>query len=113
MWDYTVREKVKATYRPLMDDTSLPMSCRKHAASQVLCAWYYRSVEAYVRQCVKPEQATEAAHVTHHPGVAEYCAMMLNHGHEVIGFPEDVYDEMVRKYGKKPGIPVGETYFPK
>lgn len=110
MLTYEQREKIKASCRPIMNDACMPLRDRMQAAFDIMLCLYCRSCEAIVGQNVDKEYVTSIASDIGHPSVFSYMSMLLNQGAEPLGIPQDVYDAMVKRIGKREGIPSG-TYF--
>lgn len=103
------REKIKATYRPIMEDKDIPMYLRIHAAEQVIGCLYCRSIESYVKP-VTDGDVIYYAHLKGHPDIRIYTAMLLKQGNKSLHMPYDVFRALVHKYGIMGGIKSG-TYF--
>lgn len=93
-----------------MNDACMPLRDRMQAAFDIMLCLYCRSCEAIVGQNVDKEYVTSIASDIGHPSVFSYMSMLLNQGAEPLGIPQDVYDAMVKRIGKREGIPSG-TYF--
>lgn len=109
MLDYEQRERIKAVYRPIIEDKTIPMYLRIHAAEQVMGALFCRSCEAYVKPDCYGDVIGKAVGKGH-PGINTYTAMLLKQGHKVLHIPADVYKGLVLKYGTTAGISKGTYY---
>ncbi len=109
MLNYEQREKIKATYRPIMEDKELPMYLRVHAAETIIACLFCRSVEAYVKP-VTDGDMIYYAQAKGHPDNHAYTAMLLNQGYKALHIPYDVYNYLQKRYGTLDGIKSG-TYF--
>lgn len=96
-WDYAYRENKKADARAIVNDESCLLIHRIDAQIEVFKALFSRSLE-------------NSGYSLTHPTFSNYVAMILNQGEGHHNIPVRLYQELVRQYGKMPGIPQG-TYF--
>jgi hypothetical protein len=97
LWGYRARETSKGEGWDLVRDESLPLNERVKGAEQVLWAWFSRSVLANMS--------------AKHPKFPEYAAMILNQQYSRKTFPEAVRAALVGRYGQRPGIREGKSYW--
>lgn len=112
MLDYEQRERVKAHYRPIMEDEEMPMFYRVQAAENIIATWFCRSCEAYVNDPDVADPVFEAMH-DGHPDFKKYMYMILNQRCREIGFPQKVYYSLRAKHDSMPGIEKGTYYLKK
>lgn len=112
MLNHQEREKVKATYRPIMEDVDMPMLYRFQAANNILKVLFFRSCEAYLstKEYPKDDNPEYYACLFGHPWFGLYKKMLLNQGAKALSFPEDVYNLLVKTEGKCTGISKGTYY---
>ena len=91
------REKLKAEYRNLSHDLSLPIAKRIDAQLKVLRCLFSRSIE-------------DCEFSLDHVPFNTYVAMMLNNDSYKKSIENDVYEALCKKYGTQPGIDFGSTY---
>lgn len=96
-WEYRYREDKKADARVRMADPSAPLEEKVEAQTTVFKALFSRSLEAF-------------GYDLDHPDFDTYIAMLLNQGRNAHNISTDVYDEMLKQYGTKPGIAKGTYY---
>lgn len=98
-WNYQRRENLKAEARQIRDNPSIPLPVRIEAELTVFKALFSRSLES-------------SDYNLNHVDFPTYISMMLNQGNRATGTPNDVYNDLVSEYGKKPGITSGTYYKP-
>lgn len=91
-------EKLKSENRNIVNDTSMPIEDRYDAQKIVFRCLFSRSLEA-------------SNYSEKHVDFNTYIAMLLNQESTRKKMPTEIYDIFVKEYGKKHGIPNGETYF--
>ena len=109
MLTYEQRERIKAAYRPIMEDKEFPIYLRIHAAETIIKCLFCRSVETYI-QPVTGGDEIYYAQAKGHPDSHAYTAMLLKQGHKALHIPYDVYSCLEKRYGTLDGIKSG-TYF--
>lgn len=110
MLTYKQRERIKATYRPIMDDDCLPLHNRIEAAEYILRCLYWRSCEAMAGPKTSEDRIEYEADLRGHPSQIFFIRMLLNQGSKSLNIPQDVYRALVKKYGKQEGIHSGTYY---
>ena len=96
-WDHIFREKKKSEARATIADSTASLSEKIEAQTIVFKALFSRSLES-------------TGYDLDHPDFPSYVAMILNQGRGKHNIPGDVFDEMLKKYGAKSGIPQGTYY---
>lgn len=96
-WDQVYRENKKAAARTIVDDDSYLLNHRIDSQIIVFKALFSRSLE-------------NAGYSLAHPAFPDYVAMILNQGEGHHSIPVRLFPELVRRYGKMPGIPQGTYY---
>lgn len=96
-WDQVYRENKKADARATASDDSYLSNHRVDAQIVVFKALFSRSLE-------------NSGYSLVHPTFHDYVAMILNQGEGRHSIPVELYPELVRQYGKMPGIPKGTYY---
>lgn len=91
-------ERLKAVNRNIVQDTTIPLEERYDAQKVVFKCLFSRSIEAL-------------NYSEDHVDFCTYISMLLNQENTKKNLPTDIYDMFVKEYGKKPGIPNGETYY--
>lgn len=91
---YAKREEFKRQQWDIVHDENATLDDKIEAAEGVMEAWFWRSAQA------------------NHPAYFDYVAMLLDQEEAKGHFPEEVYKALVKKYGKRKGIPHGSCYDP-
>lgn len=91
-------ERIKADNRNIVKNTSLPIDVRYDAQIEVFKCLFSRSVVA-------------SNYSDNHIDFSAYISMLLNQKTVEENLGEELYQKMVSEFGKKPGIPDGQTYY--
>lgn len=94
---YPERERIKAENRNICHDLSKPLEERMNAQLLVLRCLFSRSIES---------NGCDLNHVS----FDTYVAMMLGNKTYRKNLDDGLYNELVKKYGTKPGISYGSIY---
>lgn len=94
---YKEREALEVKGWEIVNNSALSLSDRIAGAEMAFRCWFARSVLA---------DAT-----LKHPTLEIYISMLLNQMHVMKMLPQDVYKAMILKYGTRPGIPEGKSYW--
>lgn len=95
---YRKREALKGETQRVLKDSTTTLTAKIEAAEKLLRAYFSSSVESN-------------GFSLRHPPFEEYAAMLLNQNYwrQTLGI--DVYNALVSKYGRQPGIEEGLTYW--
>lgn len=91
-------ERIKNDNRNIVKNFSLPLDIRYDAQIEVFKCLFSRSLDA-------------SNYSDNHVDFSSYIAMLLNHNsvRETLG--EELYNKFIDEFGKKIGIPEGQTYY--
>lgn len=92
------REKMKRESYNVLEDKSSTLSEQIKATETVFKSYFSRSLEKLSFDIC-------------HPEFNEYVSMLLNQKDWKTYLPQNVYKELVNKYGIKPGMVDGQTYY--
>lgn len=96
-WEASYREEQKGAARTIFNNPDSTDGMRDAAQFTIFKALFSRSLEA-------------SGYSLDHVDLPTYISMILNQGEGRHSIPSDVYQRMVSKYGKKPGISKGTYY---
>ena len=96
--DYGDMERIKAENKQIVMDKSIPLSQREKAQIEVYKCLFSRSLIA-------------SNYDHNHILFNDYVAMMLDNPKLKKELGEDLYSDLVMKYGTKPGISHGKSYY--
>lgn len=89
--------KMKSSAYDILDSEGCSQQEKTDALLELIAAYFSRSLSAW-------------GYSLNHPKFDEYAAMLLNQEH-FKKYSTDAYNVLLKKYGKKPGIPEGETTY--
>lgn len=98
-WTGIERARKKETAYNALNDNSTSLEQKVHAAEDLCKTYFSRCLESWQFD-------------VRHPDSKKFIAMLLNQEHFKSRFSQEVYDELVKKYGISEGIPEGQTYYP-
>lgn len=98
MYTYEQRETIKRQNFDIIGDDMKPLENKVTAAIRIFRTYYCRSLEA-------------CTNIDKHVMDYDFFAMLLNGEHFKNRFGTEVYNELVKRYGRKPGIANGKTSY--